>query len=120
LRQPTLVEDVHSVLLRSGISPEWLKLEITESVAVADTPANRSRLTRLRELGVRLAIDDFGTGTSAIDYLRRFPVDTLKIDRSFIGELGQDERTTALVRAMVAFGRSLGMSVTGEGVETLE
>jgi EAL domain-containing protein (putative c-di-GMP-specific phosphodiesterase class I) len=120
LQDPTFVEDVRAILRASGLPATSLKLEITESLAVADTAGNRRALNELRHMGVRLAIDDFGTGTSAIDYLRRDPVDALKIDRSFIVELGHDERTTAVVRAIIAFGSSLGLSVTAEGIETVE
>jgi diguanylate cyclase (GGDEF)-like protein len=120
LRHTTLVDDVRGILERTGLAPELLKLEITESVAILDTLENREMLLRLRELGVRLAIDDFGTGNSALNYLRRFPVETLKIDRSFVQELGQDQRSTDMVRGMIAFAKHLGLTVTGEGIETHE
>jgi EAL domain-containing protein (putative c-di-GMP-specific phosphodiesterase class I) len=115
-----LVADVEDILHRTGLEPGALKLEITESIAVADTETNRRTLWALRQLGVRLVIDDFGTGNSALHYLRAFPVDGLKIDRSFVGELGQDARTTAMVGGMIAFAKTLGLAVTGEGVETPE
>jgi EAL domain-containing protein (putative c-di-GMP-specific phosphodiesterase class I) len=74
----------------------------------------------LRQLGVRLVIDDFGTGNSALNYLRSFPVDGLKIDRSFVEDVTRDSRTTSMVRGMIAFAHSLGLAVTGEGIETVE
>jgi len=120
LRDPNLVDDVRRILTTTGLDPATLKLEVTESVAVANTLHNWATLTELRQLGIRLAIDDFGTGNSAMDYLRRFPVDTLKIDRSFVQDLGRDQQTTALVRGMIAFAKSLGLHVTGEGIETTE
>ena len=120
LAQPSLIDDVRAALTRSGLEPRLLKLEITESVAVADTAANRAALSGLRDLGVQLAIDDFGAGYAALSYLRRFPVGTLKIDRSFVDDLGRDSRTTAMVRGLIAFAKSLGLSVTGEGIETPE
>jgi len=120
LQHPTLVADVQRVLAETCLDPQTLRLEITESIAVADTPANRATLWALRELGVRLAIDDFGTGNSALNYLRHFPFDTLKIDRSFVEDIGADARTTAMVRGIIAFAKSLGLNVTGEGVETPE
>jgi diguanylate cyclase (GGDEF)-like protein len=118
LHHPSLVDDVSDILRNTGLDPSALKLEITESVVVADTAHNRSVLTGLRALGIRLAIDDFGTGNSAMEYLLRFPVDTLKIDRSFIASLGQDERATSLVRGIIGLAKGLGLHVTGEGVET--
>jgi predicted signal transduction protein with EAL and GGDEF domain len=120
LIQPSLVEDVRQILLSTGLDPSTVKLEITETVAVADTVGNRQTLWDLQRLGVRLAIDDFGTGNSALNYLRRFPVETLKIDRSFVEDLGRDARATDMVRGIIAFAKNLGLTVTGEGVETVE
>src|SRR5207244_5640601 len=85
-----------------------------------DTVANRQTLGALQQLGIRLAIDDFGTGNSGLNYLRLFPVETLKIDRSFVEELGRDQRSTDMVRGIIAFAKSLGLTVTGEGIETIE
>jgi EAL domain-containing protein (putative c-di-GMP-specific phosphodiesterase class I) len=118
LQHATLVDDIRQILERTGLDPATLKLEITESVVVADTAHNLATLASLRALGIRLAIDDFGTGNSAMEYLLRFPVDTLKIDRSFIASLGQDERATALVHGIIRLAKSLGLHVTGEGIET--
>jgi len=118
LEEPGLVDDVRAALTANGLEPSILKLEITESVAIVDTPLILKSLRDLRELGVQLAIDDFGTGNSALNYLKRFHVDTLKIDRSFVEELAADERSAAMVQGIIAFAKSLGLSVTGEGVET--
>jgi EAL domain-containing protein (putative c-di-GMP-specific phosphodiesterase class I) len=118
LDDPRLIADVRAALAQHQIEPERLKLEITESVAIADTPATRRVLRELKDLGVQLAIDDFGSGNSALRYLQHFPIDTLKIDRSFVEGLGTDPRSLGLLRGIVAFAKNIGMSVTGEGVET--
>jgi diguanylate cyclase (GGDEF)-like protein len=115
LQDPSLVGDVRRVLERTGIAPASLVLEMTETVLVAD-PASESTLARLKALGVRLAIDDFGTGYSSISYLRRFPVDILKIDREFIKEV-ESREGQALLRGIVQLGRSLGLTLIAEGIE---
>jgi EAL domain-containing protein (putative c-di-GMP-specific phosphodiesterase class I) len=120
LEDPALVDEVAAALTENALEPGRLKLEITESVAIADTPVILNALRDLRKLGVQLAIDDFGTGNSALNYLKRFHVDTLKIDRSFVEELVANSRSAAMVQGIIAFAKSLGLSVTGEGVETLE
>ena len=120
LEDPALIGDIRRALADNGLEPSVLKLEITESVAIADTPVIENTLHELRALGVQLAIDDFGTGNAALNYLKRFQVDTLKIDRSFVEELAADARSAAMVQGIIAFAKSLGLSVTGEGVETTE
>jgi EAL domain-containing protein (putative c-di-GMP-specific phosphodiesterase class I) len=106
------------VLAATSIVPHSLKLEITESAVMQDAEAAERTLRALKELGVQLAIDDFGTGYSSLSYLKRFPVDTLKIDRSFVDGLGSDAQDTAIVRSVVALAQTLDLSVTAEGVET--
>jgi diguanylate cyclase (GGDEF)-like protein/PAS domain S-box-containing protein len=119
-REPALVDDVAAALRATGLPPECLVLEITESVALeADTTTTRT-LQALKHLGVQLAIDDFGTGYSSQSYLKRFPVDTLKIDRSFVDGLGRDAQDSAIVRSVIAIANSLQLSVTAEGIETVE
>jgi diguanylate cyclase (GGDEF)-like protein len=111
---PTIVA---MALAESGLPAERLCLEMTESVLMIDTEENLALLTRLKALGVRLAIDDFGTGYSSLSYLHRFPVDTLKIDRSFVERLGQASDEAALARTIVQLGQSLGMVTVAEGIE---
>ncbi|WP_189083154.1 putative bifunctional diguanylate cyclase/phosphodiesterase, partial [Mangrovihabitans endophyticus] len=112
-----LAAQVAEVLADTGMPAGHLCLEMTESVLLTDTEENIARLRRLKELGVVLAMDDFGTGYSSLAYLRRFPMDTLKIDRSFVDRLGGDSEDVALVRTIVRLGQSLGMSTVAEGVE---
>jgi diguanylate cyclase (GGDEF)-like protein/PAS domain S-box-containing protein len=111
---PTMVGEV---LAETGMPADRLCLEMTESVLMTDTEENLAQLVRLKELGVTLAIDDFGTGYSSLAYLRRFPVDTLKIDRSFVERLGEETDDAALANTIVQLGRSLGMSTVAEGIE---
>ena len=118
LADPGIVEHVRDALTASGLAPHRLTLEITESVLMQDSEANMRRLGRLRELGVRLAIDDFGIGYSSLAYLRAFPVDDLKIDKSFIAGIPQDEDALAVVQTILQLARSLGLRVVAEGVET--
>jgi EAL domain-containing protein (putative c-di-GMP-specific phosphodiesterase class I) len=118
--QTDLVETVARALFMSRLDPSCLKLEITESVLMRDIDGTIEKLWALKDLGVQLAIDDFGTGYSSLSYLKRFPVDTLKIDRSFVSGLGQDSNDTAIVRSVVALAKSLNLAVTGEGIETSE
>ena len=120
LQQSTLVAEIAEVLKKTGLAPMNLKLEITESVAMSDAEGMLARLHELKALGVKLAIDDFGTGYSSLSYLKRFPVDTLKIDRSFVAGLGQNAEDTAIVQAVVTMAHTVGLTVTAEGVETTE
>jgi EAL domain-containing protein (putative c-di-GMP-specific phosphodiesterase class I) len=118
--QTDLVEEVARALWQTRLEPSALKLEITESVLMRDIDGTVEKLWALKALGIQLAIDDFGTGYSSLSYLKRFPVDTLKIDRSFVSGLGQDSNDTAIVRSVVALAKSLNLAVTGEGIETPE
>ncbi|MFI5491383.1 putative bifunctional diguanylate cyclase/phosphodiesterase [Actinoplanes sp. NPDC051859] len=108
---------VREVLTETGMPADRLCLEMTESVLMTDTEENLAQLVRLKALGVTLAIDDFGTGYSSLAYLRRFPVDTLKIDRSFVERLGEQTDDAALAETIVQLGQSLGMSTVAEGIE---
>jgi EAL domain-containing protein (putative c-di-GMP-specific phosphodiesterase class I) len=115
-----LVETVAAALATSGLPPERLELEITESVLLEDTAATLAILHQLRSLGIRIAMDDFGTGYSSLGYLRSFPFDKVKIDQSFIRDMPTDGDSAAIVKAIIGLGISLGISTTAEGVETEE
>jgi EAL domain-containing protein (putative c-di-GMP-specific phosphodiesterase class I) len=117
-KSPTLFHSITSAIKTSGLSPFRLELEITESVLLHDGDATLALLHQLRSLGVRIAMDDFGTGYSSLSYLRSFPFDKIKIDRSFIRDLGESTDSLAIVRAVASLGASLGMATTAEGVET--
>jgi diguanylate cyclase (GGDEF)-like protein/PAS domain S-box-containing protein len=119
-RNPTLALSVVGALGTSGLSASRLELEITETVLLQDNKAVLDVLHQIRELGVRISMDDFGTGYSSLSYLRSFPFDKIKIDRSFIRELGKKNDCVAIIRAVTRLGRSLGMITTAEGVETKE
>ncbi len=118
IAQPDLVDQVVAAMAAGGILPSSLCLEITETALMSDPAAGLKVLQDLRGLGVELAIDDFGTGYSSLSYLKRFPVDVLKIDRSFVDGLGDDPEDTAIVTAIISLGRALGLRVVAEGVET--
>ncbi|NCT92687.1 EAL domain-containing protein [Cellulomonas sp. APG4] len=113
-----LLATVTQALSRHDVAPSSLVLEITESVVMTDPDAARQVMTDLRAAGLRLHMDDFGTGQSSLGALRSFPVDALKLDRSFVGQLEVDPQTTELVRVIVEMGRALGLEVVAEGVET--
>ncbi|MDB4942026.1 MAG: response receiver sensor diguanylate cyclase/phosphodiesterase [Labilithrix sp.] len=115
---PDFADKVRQVLAETQLSPDLLELEVTEGVMVEDIETAIGLLEQLKEIGVRVALDDFGTGYSSLAYLTRFPVDTLKIDRSFVAEIGVAPKSEAIVTAIVALSRSLGIDVVAEGVET--
>ena len=119
-RNPNLAGEVAQALVDTALDPTRLELEITESLLIGDDAAVLATLHELRALGVRIAMDDFGTGYSSLSYLRRFPFDKIKIDQSFVRGLGDQEDCIAIVRAVAGLGRSLGMAVNAEGVETRE
>ena len=119
-RSRNLVQVVISALAHSGLSPRRLELEITESLFLAETEANLAILHQLRELGVSISMDDFGTGYSSLSYLRSFPFDKIKIDRSFVKDLAQRSDCVAIVRAISGLGRSLNITTTAVGVETVD
>ena len=120
LSSPGLVELVTEALSGSGLEPSSLCLEITESVLMEDAEAVRGALEALKRLGLNLAVDDFGTGYSSLLYLRRFPVDGLKVDRSFVAGLGDSAEDSAIVAGVVGLAHALGISAVAEGVETPE
>jgi len=118
LDDPEFPAVVESVLSSTGIAPGTLILEITESKLIHDDPGALELLDRLHAIGVRLAIDDFGTGYSSLGYLRQLPIDIIKIDRSFVGQLDDDPQTEEIVRAIITMAHTLGIRVVGEGIET--
>jgi EAL domain-containing protein (putative c-di-GMP-specific phosphodiesterase class I) len=119
-KNSNLVQSVISALAASGLAPGRLELEITESVLLQDSEATLAALHKLRSFGVKISMDDFGTGYSSLSYLRSFPFDKIKIDRSFVHELATRDDSMAIVRAVTGLGKSLGISIVAEGVETNE
>ncbi len=120
LRAKDFVAGVHTILAETHLDPRYLELELTETFLMQDPKATAWGLHALKDMGVRLALDDFGTGYSSLSYLRRFPIDTLKIDQSFVRDLDTDTDDASIVRAVIGLGESLHMNVVAEGVETGE
>ena len=120
LQQRDLIASVERILADSGLPPSSLELEITESAAIQVPELTISILTQLKRLGVRISIDDFGTGYSSLSYLKRFPIDTVKIDQNFVRDLVSDEGDAAIISAVISIARALQLSVVAEGVETNE
>jgi diguanylate cyclase (GGDEF)-like protein len=119
-RNPGLLQVIVAALGNSGLPPDRLELEITETILLQDSEATLATLYRLRELGVRVAMDDFGTGYSSLSYLQSFPFDKIKIDRSFVKDIAASAGSLNIVRAVAALAKGLGMTATAEGVETKE
>jgi EAL domain-containing protein (putative c-di-GMP-specific phosphodiesterase class I) len=118
--QPDLLGQVTLILEETGLDPRSLKLEITESVVMENIDAAVETLESLRSLGVEVSIDDFGTGYSSLSYLHRLPIDTLKVDRSFVSRMASNNENTEIVRTIVTLAQSLDLKVVAEGVETSE
>lgn len=119
IEQYGVVDQLRTIIFESGIYPECLKLEITESAVMKNAENVIKVLHRIKELGVRMSIDDFGTGYSSLSYLRRFPIDTLKIDRSFVSSMEEGSENGEIVRTIIAMAKALRMSVIAEGVESI-
>ncbi|HEU4711804.1 MAG TPA: EAL domain-containing protein [Pyrinomonadaceae bacterium] len=119
-QQPTFISSVAEILKETNLDPRWLELELTESSVMKDPEAAIEKLHELKIMGIKVAIDDFGTGYSSLNYLKRFPIDTLKIDRSFVSDVCKDPHDTAIVRAIITLGHALDLTVVAEGVETQE
>ena len=109
---------ITSALEISGLDPEYLVIEITESMLMGDVESYISLLQEIRDMGVSFSIDDFGTGYSSLSYLKKFPIDELKIDRSFLMGVPNDKEDNSIVKAIIAMAHSLGLKVVAEGVET--
>jgi EAL domain-containing protein (putative c-di-GMP-specific phosphodiesterase class I) len=118
--QPNLADVIESACREGGLDPQFLVLEITEGTLLKRSEQILATLDRLRYLGVRIAVDDFGTGYSSLAYITRFPVDLLKIDRSFVRDIVDDPADAAIANAIIAMAHSLGIAVVAEGVETAE
>jgi EAL domain-containing protein (putative c-di-GMP-specific phosphodiesterase class I) len=119
-RHKGFVDGVALILQETGLAPGYLELELTESILMHDAESSNSVLAALKAMGVRLAIDDFGTGYSSLSYLKRFPIDTLKIDQSFVRDIVTDTDDATIVAAVIGMGKNLKQRVVAEGVETPE
>jgi diguanylate cyclase (GGDEF)-like protein/PAS domain S-box-containing protein len=119
-QQPTFIADVSHILKETNLDPRWLELELTESSIMKDPEEAIEKLHELKLMGISVAIDDFGTGYSSLNYLKRFPIDTLKIDKTFVSDVCKDQHDTAIVRAIINLGHALDLMVIAEGVETKE
>ena len=118
IQEESLVRTVASALSNSELPAQNLILEITENTMLQETESNIKRLTQLKDLGIKLAIDDFGTGYSSLSYLQRFPIDVLKIDKSFIDKLNQGREGAAVARAIITMSETLRLKTIAEGIET--
>ncbi len=119
-REKGLVQTIEAILGESGLDPRYLELEVTEGVIMHDVDQVIAILQQIKSLGVTLSIDDFGTGYSSLNYLKRFPVDRLKIDQSFVRDITSDPDDAAIAQAVINLGHSLDLKVIAEGVETQE
>jgi EAL domain-containing protein (putative c-di-GMP-specific phosphodiesterase class I) len=117
-RQADLAEAISRIVRTSGVDPHLLEFELTESLLMADPEAAAATLAAIKGQGMRLSVDDFGTGYSSLAYLKRFPLDTLKIDRAFVRDLPGDHDDAAITQAVISLAHHLGLSVVAEGVET--
>jgi diguanylate cyclase (GGDEF)-like protein/PAS domain S-box-containing protein len=119
-QQPSFIASVAEILKETNLDPRWLELELTESSIMKEPEQAIEKLHELKLMGIKVAIDDFGTGYSSLNYLKRFPIDTLKIDKSFVADVCRDPHDTAIVRAIITLGHALDLMVIAEGVETQE
>jgi EAL domain-containing protein (putative c-di-GMP-specific phosphodiesterase class I) len=119
-KQRDLAQRIEAILQETGLASHFLELEITESMVMEDPAATERVLDRLHDMGIQLAVDDFGTGYSSLSYLKQFPIDFLKIDRSFVQDIPNDRDDVAIARAIIALARALELRVIAEGVETEE
>jgi diguanylate cyclase (GGDEF)-like protein/PAS domain S-box-containing protein len=117
-QQPTFISDINQILKDTNLDPRWLELELTESSIMKDPEEAIGKLHELKLMGIKVAVDDFGTGYSSLNYLKRFPIDTLKIDKTFVSDVCKDPHDTSIVRAIINLGHALDLTVIAEGVET--
>ena len=117
-QQADFSAQVREILHQHDIDPGWIELELTEGLLIKDTDAARQCLQHLKRIGVRISIDDFGTGHSCLNYLQRFPIDTLKIDESFVSDIGIGDGSSIIIEAIISLARSLKIDIVAEGVET--
>jgi EAL domain-containing protein (putative c-di-GMP-specific phosphodiesterase class I) len=115
--QKEFVQFVEETIRAAGVTPDAVEIEVTESVLMQDMEATIAKLEALKAVGVKLSVDDFGTGYSSLAYLKRFPIDTLKIDRSFVRDVSRNRTEAAIANAIITLGRNLGLEVVAEGVE---
>jgi EAL domain-containing protein (putative c-di-GMP-specific phosphodiesterase class I) len=116
---PDLVDHISDTLRRTGLDPRCLKLEITETAIMANADVSVDMLRSIQDLGVQISIDDFGTGYSSLNYLHKFPLDTLKIDRSFVNSIERGSENAEIVRTVVYLAKALGLDVVAEGIESI-
>ncbi|MBR7784419.1 EAL domain-containing protein, partial [Undibacterium luofuense] len=119
-RQDDLAGRIAAIIAVTGANPAYITLELTESMVMQDVDSTLTTLRSLKKLGLSISLDDFGTGYSSLSYLRRFPIDELKIDKSFVNDIHTDPDDAAIASAVIAMGLSLGLNVVAEGVERLE
>jgi EAL domain-containing protein (putative c-di-GMP-specific phosphodiesterase class I) len=119
-QQPRLIATIERILTETGLDPRYLEFELTESSVMKEPDEAIKKLNELKQMGVTISIDDFGTGYSSLNYLKRFPIDTLKIDKSFVREISTDPDVTAIVTAIITLAHALKLNVIAEGVETEE
>ena len=118
LRELSFVSVLQNILQDSGMSPEWLEIEITETMLMSDTESAVMSLNVLHDMGIHVAMDDFGTGYSSLSYLKRFPIDTIKIDQAFVAEITSRSDDAEIIRTIINMGKTLNRQVIAEGVET--
>ena len=116
---PALVDQIRTVISETGITPSCLKLELTESALMENAEMATSMLKQIKETGVHISVDDFGTGYSSLSYLHRFPIDTLKVDRSFVSSMENGSENGEIVRTVIALAKALNLNVVAEGIETI-
>jgi len=119
-QQPRLIAMIEQILSETGLDPRYLEFELTEGSVMKEPDEAIKKLNELKQMGVTISIDDFGTGYSSLNYLKRFPIDTLKIDQSFVREISSDPDVTAIVTAIITLAHALKLNVIAEGVETEE